>query len=391
MKKSVKFLLVPLAAIAIVAVVITGRSRARDQVPKLRPLPPVVVVHPKRGEAIRSITLPGDLVGYYESTLYSKVTGYLQHIYVDKGDKVRKGQLLAVIEVPELAENLQRARANRDIQRITYQRLEKVWLTDPRLVARQDVDVARAKFQEAQAAVAELKALESYTRIIAPFDGIITARFVDPGALVKAGGGSRMANGPSFSITPQEGSVHPSGPATPVVSEAMIKTLRAYIYVPQDDVTMVRRGTPAIITLHDFPHRKFLGKVTRFSHSLGLATRTMLTEVDIPNPTGELYPGMYADVMLQLERHHNAIMLPDQAVDATAHRAFVFLVKNGRLTKRTVVTGINNGRDVEIVSGLSTSDLVVGSYSPSLIVGQRVHPVLSSELAMATSQALAAR
>lgn len=152
------------------------------------PRPTVAVLRPRRGIAVRSITLPGDLVGFYESSLYSKVTGYLKSISIDKGDWVKKGEVLADIEVPELQQRVARAEANLQVQRLTYQRLEQVWKSDPRLVARQDVDIAQGKYLEAKADVDELQAMVSYTRIVAPFDGIITARFVDPGALIKAGG-----------------------------------------------------------------------------------------------------------------------------------------------------------------------------------------------------------
>ena len=148
------------------------------------------------------------MVGFYESSLYSKVTGYLQNISVDKGDWVKKGEVLATIEVPELQQRVARAEASLDVQRLTYQRLEQVWKSDPRLIARQDVDIARGKYLEAKADVDELQALVSYTRIVAPFDGIITGRFVDPGALIKAGGDQS-----SFSA--EEGSTHPTGTDVP--------------------------------------------------------------------------------------------------------------------------------------------------------------------------------
>src|SRR3984957_5439789 len=191
----------------------TACTRPAESAPA-DPPPVVTVVSPNRGSAIRSITLPGDMVGYYESSLYAKVTGYLQSISVDKGDWVKKGQVLATIEVPELQQRVARAEASLDVQRLTYQRLEQVWKSDPRLVARQDVDIAQGKYLEAKADVDELQALVSYTKIVAPFDGIVTGRFVDPGALIKAGGDQPSSG-------PDEGSTHPVGGAPPVVSLAM--------------------------------------------------------------------------------------------------------------------------------------------------------------------------
>jgi membrane fusion protein, multidrug efflux system len=363
------------SALALVSSILSGCTRSADPPPRPPRLPAVMVMHPQRGEAVRTITLPGDLVGYYESTLYAKVTGYLQSISVDKGSWVKAGQVLAVIEVPELNERLQEARADFEIKRITYRRIEQVWKTDPKLVARQNVDVAYGKFREAQAQVDELEAMASYTRIVAPFNGVITGRFVDPGALIKAGGGQNSAG--LFPINPNESSTHPAGGVTPVVSEAMIKKLRVYVYIPQDSVSMIHRGTPAALTIANFPGRTFHGKVTRFAHSLDLTTRTMLTEVDIENPRHELYPGMYAHITLDLEIHPNAIKLPDLAIATSSHGSFVYVVKDGQLAKTPVSTGINNGQTVEITHGLTGNEEVVSDINPMLPPGERVRAVMT--------------
>jgi multidrug efflux pump subunit AcrA (membrane-fusion protein) len=317
----------------------------------------------------RSITLPGDLVGYYESTLFSKVTGYLKRIDVDKGDRVKAGQALAVIEVPELAQQLQKANANLDIQRVSYERLQNVWKSDPRLVARQDVDVAFSKFLEARAQVDELRAIESYTRIVAPFDGVVTGRFVDPGALIKAGGNA--------GATAREGSVHSAGASTPVVSEAMIDVLRVYTYVPQDAVPLIRTGTPAAIAIANLPKHSFHGHVTRFANSLDLNTRTMLTEVDLANPRHELYPGTYANVTLQLEYHPKALKLPESSIgDSKGGGNQVMLVHNARLIKRGITVGIRTGHYAEITGGLNENDEVLAVFDPSLSPGERVNAQL---------------
>jgi RND family efflux transporter MFP subunit len=334
------------------------------------PPPTVAVIAPKRGNAVRSITLPGDMVGFYESSLYSKVTGYLQNISVDKGDWVKKGEVLATIEVPELQQRVARAEASLDVQRLTYQRLEQVWKSDPRLIARQDVDIARGKYLEAKADVDELQALVSYTRIVAPFDGIITGRFVDPGALIKAGGDQS-----SFSA--EEGSTHPTGTTSPVVSLAMIDTMRIYVYVPQGVVSFIRRGTPATLTLQDHLKHLYTGVVTRFSDSLDLSTRTMLTEVDLQNPRHELYPGMYANVTLQLERHPDVIQVPDSAIGESATGNYVLAVRDGKLIRKEITVGIRTGHLVEVTEGLSGDEQLVTAIDPSLIIGQGVTPLPS--------------
>src|ERR1035437_201017 len=203
-----KFLGRALAAVCIL-VAATGCSRPQSDAPS-DSRRTVVVIRPDRGDVVHSITLPGDLVGLYQSTLYAKVTGYLKSISVDKGDWVKEGQVLAVIEVPELEQRLARTRADLQVQHLTYQRLEQVWKSDPRLVARQDVDIAQGKYLEAKAQMDELEAMASYTRIVAPFDGVITGRFVDPGALIKAGGEQTTS-------APDQASAHPSGGRRPGV------------------------------------------------------------------------------------------------------------------------------------------------------------------------------
>ncbi len=354
-------------AAVLIAGAVTGCSRAHnDATPDLRRT--VVVVQPQRGDITRSITLPGDLVGFYQSTLYAKVTGYLKSISVDKGDWVKKGQALAQIEVPELQQKLARAKADMEVQHLTYQRLAQVWKSDPRLVARQDVDIAQGKYLEAKADVDELEAMVSYTEIIAPFDGVITGRFVDPGALIKAGGEQTTS-------TPEQGSAHPSNGSSPVVSLALIDTMRTYVYVPQDGVAAIRRGMPARLTLQDLPGRTFEGTVARYANSLDLGTRTMLTEIDLKNPRHELYPGMYANVTLELERHRDALKLPESAIGDSSDGKYVMIAQDGKLRKQDITVGINTGKKVEIISGLSGGEAVVATLDPSIVADEVVNVV----------------
>lgn len=364
---------IALVGVALIALTPTISGCHRDDDPLAAIAPPrVVVIRPQRGEAVRSITLPGDVVGYYQSALYAKVTGYLKSIAVDKGDRVKKGERLAEIEVPELRQRFDRARSSLQIQQLTYQRLDRVWKSDPRLVAREDVDIAYSKFQQAQAEANELAALVAYTEIVAPFDGIVTERFVDPGALIRAGGQDTVT-------APMEGTASAGGSAAPVVSVADIEKLRIYVYVPQDVVGYIRVGMPVIVGFQELPGRAYTATVTRFAHSLDLATRTMLTEIDIANPRREIYPGMYANVNLELERHRNALKLPNSAVaDSADSGHFVMVVREGRLEEVPVSVGINTGIYMEITSGLRGNEQVVRSLSPALSSGEQVHAVLDS-------------
>ena len=349
-------------AFATIILAACQQTKVTDPPKPARPI--VTVIRAQPGGVERTITLPGDLVGYYESALYSKVTGYLKTIFVDKGDMVRTGQVLAIIEVPELDQQLARAQADLEIQRLSYQRLQSVWQSDPRLVARQDVDIAYSKFQEAKANVDQLRAMESYTRIVAPFDGVITERFVDPGALIHAGGGQSAT-------APMQGPARPSGAAAPVVSVARLDKLRIYVYVPQAEVDFIRDGMIATVKVQGFGGARFTGTVTRYAHSLDLATRTMLTEVDLENPARKLFPGMYANVTLVLERDADALRLPDSAVGGDRSHT-VLAVRNGRLEEVPVTTGINDGRYIEITSGLTSKDLVVQTFSTALLRGEEV-------------------
>jgi multidrug efflux pump subunit AcrA (membrane-fusion protein) len=343
-------------------------------------VPAVVVVRPERGPMMRSITLPGDLVGLYESALHAKVTGYLKTIRVDKGDWVKKGDLLAEIEVPELEQKLQRAKANLAVRRGTYERLQRVWESDHRLVAREDVDIAEGQFGQAKAEVDELLALVGYTRIVAPFDGVVTARFVDPGALIQASA--------SGGASETEGSAPGKGTSVPIVTVADIDTLRVYVYVPEEETSLIKVGIPVTLQLREFPGREFTASVTRFATSLDLSTRTMLVEADIQNPSHELYPGMYANVSVELARHEDAIKLPTTAVGGSGDASFVYVVHEGHLVKRSVTTGFTDQGWLEIASGLDGDESVVASVSPSLADGEAVRAVPSAPSAakLATSK-----
>jgi membrane fusion protein, multidrug efflux system len=339
-------------------------GHANDASADRRP-PPISVFRPERGAMTRSITLPGDLVGLYEAALHAKVTGYLKSIAVDKGDWIKKGQVLAEIEVPELEQKLQRARATLAVEHGTYQRLQRVWDSDHRLVAREDVDVAEGHFEQAKADVEELQALVGYTRIVAPFDGVVTGRFVDPGALIQASG--------------QAGGASPGGSAKgnsgPILTIADIDTLRIYVYVTEEETSLIKPGLPVTLRLREFPGRDFQATVTRFSNSLDLSTRTMLVEADLPNPKHELYPGMYADVTIELARHDDAIKVPASAIGGTGDASFVYVVRDGKLAKIPVKTDLANEGWVEVTSGLTGDESVVGTMSSALSEGQPVRPI----------------
>ncbi|MGB8682544.1 MAG: efflux RND transporter periplasmic adaptor subunit [Candidatus Binatus sp.] len=375
-----------LAAVLWIAVLLGGCDA--PVIPMITPQRAVVdVLHPRQGEIDKSIEIPGDVVGFYEAALHAKVTGYLKSISVDKGDSVKTGQVLAEIEVPELQSNLVRSQASLEIERITYDRLRKVQQSDPRLIAQQDVDMAYAKYREAQAAVATLQTMVGYTRIIAPFDGVITGRFADPGALIRAGGGDIGVDETSGLISPgaTEGAGGHREGGGPILTLADIDKLRVYIYVPEASYPFIHVGTPASLHFDEFPDRVFNGTVARYASSLDLATRTMLTEVDIDNPKRLVYPRSYAHVTIELVRHPDALSVPASAIQGSGDSARLLVVKDGRLVEAPVKTGINTGAYVEVTSGLSPRSLVVTTYSNNLTPGQQVDCRIQNVDGQATS------
>jgi membrane fusion protein, multidrug efflux system len=351
--------------------------------------PTVDVIHPRQGEMSKSIDLPGDVVGFYEAALHAKVTGYLKSISVDKGDSVKKGQVLAEIEVPELRSNLARSQASLEIARITYDRLKRVQKEDSRLISQQDVDMAYAKYLEAQAVVSTLQTMFGYTKIIAPFDGVITGRFADPGALIRAGGGDIGVDETSGLISPgaTEGAGGHREGGGPILTLADIDKLRVYIYVPEASYPFIHVGTPASLHFDEFPGRIFDGTVARYASSLDLATRTMLTEVDIDNPRRLVYPRSYAHVAVELVRHPDALSVPASAIQGSGDSARILVVNEGRLVEVPVKTGINNGAYIEVTSGLSPQSLVVTTYSNTLSAGQEVDTRIQNEPVQATASA----
>jgi len=363
--------------VLVVCVMAIGCARGNTDPAQDVSMPTVIVVQPRRADMVRAITLPGDLVGFYQADLYGKVSGYLKSISVDKGDSVTAGQVLAEIEVPELQQKLRRARASLEVRHLTYERLEKVWNSDKRLVAREDVDIAEGQFEEGRAEVEELEALMSYTRIVAPFDGVVTGRFVDPGALIQVSGSqsgsAQGANGPS------------KAGVSPIVSVADLTKLRVYFYLPEDETSLIRVGMPAQLTLRELPGREFTGTVARFSKALDLGTRTMLTEVDLNNPNHELYPGMYADVSLELARHPDVLQVPVTAVGTEKGKSVVDAVQGDQLTRLPVTTGLSTPSRIEIMSGLTGTEQVVKNFNPSLHDGEKVRPLPQESEAVAST------
>lgn len=318
----------------------------------------VQTVLPKRGEIARSITLPTfRVLALQEATLYAKVSGYLKTLGVDKGDAVKEGQLLAEIEVPELLADEAQYRAESGVSRTNYERMAEARQRAPDLVVPQTVDDLRGQWEVAQAKLQRTRTLLQYSRILAPFSGVITARFVDPGAFIPAA---------TTGSTPQTAAM---------LTLMDYSRVRVQVFVPEPEVPLIKNGVPAKVMVEELPGRSFPGSVTRFAHALDPATKTMLTEIEIPNPTGELRPGAYASVQLEVERKQGALQVPVQALLVEKAGASVFAVAEGKAKKTPVKTGFNDGANVEIAEGINPDQAVILIGKQTLNDGQPVNAV----------------
>jgi membrane fusion protein (multidrug efflux system) len=322
--------------------------------------PPVKVqtVLPKRGEIARSITLPTfRVLALQEATLYAKVSGYLKTLTVDKGDAVKEGQLLAEIEVPELLADETQYRVESDVSRTNYERMAEARQRAPDLVVPQTVDDLRGQWEVAQAKLQRTRTLLQYSRILAPFSGVITARFVDPGAFIPAA---------TTGSTPQTAAL---------VTLMDYRQVRVQVFVPEAEVPLIQNGVPAQVTVEELPGRTFKGSVTRFAHALDEATKTMLAEIELPNANGELRPGMYASVQLEVERKQDVLLLPVQALVVEKAGTSLFTIADGKAKKTPVRTGFNDGVNIEILEGAKPDQPVILVGKQTLNDGQSVNPV----------------
>jgi RND family efflux transporter MFP subunit len=360
------WIVVALIAIALTTGLVMARSlRLTEQASQIEAQlangPRVLVAPVTHSPTQRSLRLPANLHGYIETPVYAKVAGYLKEIKVDKGDRVSKGQVIAILESPELDQQVTNARANYELAAVTDRR-QQILLRQG-VVAPQTADQTHAAMFEAKANLDQLVAEKAYEVITAPFDGVITARYVDPGQLI-----------------PQV--ITPAGTSTPVVAMATLSPLRVYIDTPQSLAPLIHDGTPAIVTVNEFPGRKFEGRITRHPNALTAATRTMLTEIDLLNTDGTLYPGMYAMVDLKVAIPAGVPMVPDDALIFRDGQPFVPVVRNDRLTLAPVTLGYDNGISVEVTDGIREEDMVALNVGQSARDGQPVQSVTAEQASM---------
>ena len=394
--------LVVLAVVAgcvLVAVIVASRlragsSKASERGTEAERVSYAAVAPVKRQTIANTLSIAGQFSPYQNVELHAKVAGYIKNIYVDIGDRVHTGQVLAVLEIPELVAQVDEAKAEthhaeEEIQRAQSEVLraqadnvalhsnaERLVNTDkvqPGLIAQQELDDATAKDRASQALVDAAKsslaaakqqlamaqadqqhyaALSNYSKIVAPYDGVVTWRFSDTGSLVQAG------------------TSNTSG--LPVVTVAQIDLLRLRIPVPESLAAKVRIGDSADVHVQATGEH-FTGKVTRFTDALDPSTRTMQVEIDVPNPNYHLQPGMYADVQLSANSRPNILTVPVEAIRRGDNKTSVLVLDaNNRVQSREVQVGVESSDNVEILAGLTEGERVIvgnlGSYQPGEVV-----------------------
>jgi membrane fusion protein, multidrug efflux system len=337
-----------------VAVAVLAVQSGCDWFRAQAPATPVQIIHPKRGEIVRRITLPGNVMAYQEAVLYAKVAGYLKTINVDKGDSVKEGDPLAEIEAPEMLADLVKAKAEADAAQLDSKRVIEAQKKASDLVMPQTVDAAIAKSDVAVAGVQRIETLLNYAKITAPFSGVITKRWVDPGALIPA-------------------ATSTSSPKSAAVLTLMdFTTVRIDVAIPDTEAPLVRKDLPVRVTVSEVPAREFQGTITRFSYALDESTKTMTTEIDIPNPDLALRPGMWASVEIELQKKDNALLIPAEALVTEKNENSVFVVRDNKAQKVSVTTGFDDGVNVEILTGCGPNDAVIVAGKQSVTDGQKV-------------------
>jgi membrane fusion protein, multidrug efflux system len=317
----------------------------------------VTVARPQRGEIHRYVTLPGTLRANQQATLYPKVAGYLKAVAVDKGDQVRAGQPLAELEVPELVAERSRYRAEVEVAQTALQRVDTAFARSPDLITPAAVDEAKARLKIAQANLERVETLIRYGQITAPFTGTITMRYADPGAFLAApSAGGSAHNAALFTLMD-------------------FSTIRVNVGVPEMEAARVRVGQPVRVSVEGLGGRIFTGRVTRIGYALDEATRTMLVEADLPNPQGELRPGMYARVGIGVERHTDALLIPAAALVTERAGTSVFVLNEGKAQKVPVTAGFNDGDRVEIMKGVDPAQSVILVGRTNIAAGQPVRAV----------------
>ncbi|MFY9792293.1 MAG: efflux RND transporter periplasmic adaptor subunit [Candidatus Sulfotelmatobacter sp.] len=346
---------------------LTAEAKLRTVTAQLA-IPSVSIVLPKQTAPAQEIILPGNIQPFISSPIYARTDGYLKNWYFDIGAHVKAGDLLAIIQTPEVDEQLAQARstlataqANLELAQITRDRYQG--LLKKHAVPQQSVDNAvgtyaanKAIVDADEANVRHYAALVSFEKVYAPFDGVIIARNTDIGDLINSGSST--------------------APRTDLFDMVQATTLRVYVNVPEEYSQGVKVGeTQADLVLAEFPDKRFAGKLVRTADAINATTRTLLVEVDVPNPSGTLFSGSYAEVHLKIPSRNSTFLIPVNTLIFRSEKLQVGLVKNGKVTVTDVTPGHDFGSEIEIVAGLNANDQIVLNPPDSLVSGEEVEIV----------------
>jgi len=347
-------LIIVAAAIGLLMMVSRQKSLlAKDtqgRITELKEGPTVKVIKAGLSSADKGLLLIGETRPYQTVTLYAKTSGYMNKIFVDKGDRVKQGQLLATIVSPEIDQAYRAAVADLENKKKIAKRDQALVVKD--YISKEDAETSETAVEMAAAQVQSLKEQMSYKNITAPFAGTVTARFADPGALVQNATGSQTS-------------------AQPVVTLSQLDKIRIYVYVSQSDAAFLRNGYPVTITMTEKPELKIPASVTRIAGELDPKTRMMLAEIDIDNTKEGIIPGSYLQVTFQAPEQKN-LTIPSEALVIRGGKYFAPLIIDSAIHYQPIIVDNNNGIKVAVTSGIKTGDLVGINVSPELPEGQRV-------------------
>ncbi len=373
--RAVTLILVGLVLAVLLGVLgIVPRLRAQkhlQQTTAAEAAPDVLVAKPTVGKPEDTLLLPGALQAYMDSPIYARTSGYLTHWYADIGAHVHKGQLLAVIESPEVDQQLNQARADlataeANARNAATQAKRYRDLLAQDAVSAQDTDnfvtsqlSSNTQVQSAKANVDRLVQLTGFEQVTAPFDGVITARSVDVGQLINAGAGA----------------------GAQLFEEAQVQTLRVYVSIPQVDSLGAKRGTAAQIALAEYPGKTFTGHIVRTANSIDPNTRTLLVEIDVDNRKSQLMPGAYGEVTLHLNTEVASMVIPVPTMIFQTQGLQVATVVNGKAKLVPITIGQDDGRVIQVVSGLTADSEVIQNPPDSILDGEAVHVVQPNQAA----------
>jgi len=366
--------LVVIAAIVVAGIIprLNSRAALRTETSELA-TPSVSVVRPVLAQPSQEIVLPATIQPWTDAPIYARTNGYLRRWYADIGAQVRSGQLLAEIDTPEVDAQLRQARAdlatakaNFDLARITAARYGDLLKTDS--VSKQDADNAQGDFeakraivQSAEANVRRLEEMQSFQKIYAPFDGVITARNIDVGSLIDAGSSG--------------------GPARELFHLAATRRLRVYVSIPQLYSQAARPGLTCELRLSEFPDKQFTGTLINTANAIDPATRTLLAQFEVQNPTGQLLSGSYAEMHLKLPSEHPTYLLPVNTLLFRAEGLRVVAVGPGsKATLIPITLGRDFGNEVEVISGLTGAEQLITDPPDSVVEGELVRVVPAAKL-----------